>query len=254
MQPIRTALVVLLFCSGALFAKAPATTHYLAPNALNVRALLPGPPAQGSAANQADIDAVLRRQARRTPEQIARAKAEADLSPAAFAPVFGKWFTAEKLPLTFALLKNATEDAEAISGAAKSYWNRPRPPFQDAAIHPAVPVPPNASYPSGHAMRGTLWAAILSQLAPEKAGLLRGRGEQIGEDRIIAGVHFPTDVAGGRTLGQALAKRFLANAEFQHDLARAAVEFATAQPRSPEWFEGEGRTDMPGRFDFPMVW
>jgi hypothetical protein len=232
MNSARIAIALLLFYSGPLFAKAPAAFHYLAPDSLDVKSLLSGPPAPDSPENRADIQAVLSRQKTRTPADIARARSEETLSPAAFADVLGTGFTPDKFPLTFALLNDATTDADSISSAAKQLWHRPRPPLQDHDIHPVVPVPANASYPSGHATRGALWSIILAQLAPELKDRLLARGAQIGQDRIVGGVHFPTDVAAGQKLGRALAKRFLENPKFQTDLERAEAEFASVRPNS----------------------
>jgi membrane-associated phospholipid phosphatase len=245
MHTSRIALALLLFCSGPLFAKAPAAYHYLPPDTINLRAVLPDPPAPGSPANNADLRAVLAYQVLRKPAQVARIDSEEDLTPASFAGVFGPWFTRENLPLTFTLLDNASADARAISASAKDLWRRPRPPLQSRAIHPAGPVPPSGSYPSFHALRGALWAKILAEIEPDLKSRILVRGRQIGEDRVIAGVHFPTDVAAGQKLGFLLADDFLKNPAFQRDLARVRVELATARPRSASWFSKHGRVDDP---------
>ena len=231
MNPARIVLALLLFSSGALFAKAPAAFHYLAPDSVNLQTLLPAPPAPGSPENKADIYGVLLVQQSRTPQDIARARSEETFSPSAFANVLGSWFTPERLPVTFALLQNAAADAEAISAAGKQLWHRPRPPLQDPAIHPVIALPTSPSYPSGHAMRGALWAIILAKLAPELHDRILARGAQIGEDRVIAGVHFPTDRDAGQKLGSVLAARLLGNPAFQRDLARAEAEFSSARPK-----------------------
>lgn len=230
MHSSRIALALLLFCSGTLFAKAPAAFHYLAPDSVSIQSILSGPPSPGSTPDKADLQAVLACQQERTPRDIARARSEEDLSPAAFADVFGKWFTPEKLPLTFGLLTNAGADTEAIGSAAKKLWRRPRPPLQDPDIHPVLKVPASASYPSLHAARGILWALILAKIAPDLQDRILARGRQIGRDRVIGGVHFPTDVAAGQMLGRALAERFLASPRFQQDLKQAQAEFARLYP------------------------
>jgi membrane-associated phospholipid phosphatase len=229
MSPARISLVLLLFLAGPLFAEAPASFHYLPPDSVDVVALLGNPPTPGTRANKVDVQAVLDRQHDRTPFQVARARSEATLTPAAFSDVMGPWFTAENLPITFQLLNDAGSDAETISHAAKSAWARPRPPLQDSAIHPVIDLPASPAYPSGHATRGALWAAILSQLAPDLKAAILFRGVQIGEDRVIAGVHFPTDVSAGRKLGRYIAGFMLANPHFQSDLDRARTEMANAR-------------------------
>jgi hypothetical protein len=230
MNQVRIALVLLLLSPGAAFAKAPKapTWHYLAEESVDVFAAIPGPPDIRSAKNKAEIAAVLERQKTRTAADIARARWEEEPSPADFDPVLGRRFNAVHFPATFALLENAASDAANISESAKKYWGRPRPPLQNLAIHPVVPVPSSASYPSGHAIRGMVWAIILAKLDPAEKAALMARGAQIGDDRIMAGVHFPTDVADGQRLGRFIAAQLLANPRFKRDFRLAKTEFTPA--------------------------
>lgn len=230
MNPARITLALLLLCTAPVFAKAPTQLIYLTPGSVNVETLLPPPPTPGSPANNADIRAVLAHQHSRNAIQVLRARSEVNLSPAAFDDVLGPWFTAANLPHTFTLLNNASHDSEAISQSAKNLWNRPRPPYQDLNVNPVVQVPTTPSYPSGHSTRAALWASILSELAPDAKQTLLARGAQIGQDRVIAGVHFPSDVAAGQLLGHTIAARLLATPKFQHDLAIARPEFNAARP------------------------
>ncbi len=62
----------------------------------------------------------------------------------------------------------------------------------------------------------------------EKATVIFERGKQFGFERLIGGVHYPSDVEAGRITGSVLAAELLRNAAFQADLARAAVEVRTA--------------------------
>jgi hypothetical protein len=224
MKQARIVFALLLILAIPALAKAPAY-HYLAPDSIDLKTYLSGPPAPGSAQNNADIQAVLALQESRTAFQVGRVRSEVNLSPVAFDTVLGTGFNATNFPLTFALLNNAASDAETISAAAKQFWNRPRPPLQNPSIHPTVPVPSSPSYPSGHAMRGALWAIILTKLAPNLHDQLLPCGAGIGRDRIIAGVHFPTDVAAGQELGIVIAHQMMASPAFQRDLAHAKVEF-----------------------------
>ncbi|HEY8965807.1 MAG TPA: phosphatase PAP2 family protein, partial [Candidatus Methylacidiphilales bacterium] len=158
-------------------------------------------------------------------------KAEADLKVEAFAPVLGPWFDTKNpnLALTANLLKKATHDAKIAYNTAKDAYARPRPPLIDSRIVPCIDLPKSAAFPSGHTTVAVSWSLVLAELAPDLRKQLLARGEQIGYDREVAGVHYPTDVEAGKKLGAELGRRFLLNPEFQTELAKAKAEFAEAR-------------------------
>jgi len=106
---------------------------------------------------------------------------------------------------------------------ASIYWvaprtdGRPRPFVNNAEIQPAGERPKSASYPSGNSLLGYTYAIILAEMLPEKHDEIFSKGVDIGDARVIAGVHYPSDVAAGRL---------------------AAVEIASALARSP-LYKGE---------------
>ena len=221
----------LLAFAPVAHAKDASPAHYIDPASINLKALLPDPPADGSPATLKEIDLILQKQQTRKAADIARAEAEAKLKVFVFADVLGPWFSQKNLPSTEALFNNVTDDAHLATESAKKLWNRPRPPLQDKRIQPAVELENTGSYPSGHSTRGILYALILSSLVPDLKEQLLARGAQIGEDRVIAGVHFPSDVAAGHTLGKALYAQFQASPAFQADLAKAKAEIDAVRPK-----------------------
>jgi hypothetical protein len=50
------------------------------------------------------------------------------------------------------------------------------------------------------------------------------RGRLIGDDRYIAGMHYPSDVEAGQKLGEEVAHRLLENRDFKIALDRAKEE------------------------------
>ena len=167
----------------------------------------------------------------RKPEELARIKREVNLNVYLFDDVLGPWFTAKNLPVTAALFERVDATEHPVIVSAKKYWNRPRPPLQDKRVHPAIDLPTNASYPSGHSTVGNLDALILTELAPDLKVQLLARGRQIGYDRVSAGVHFPSDVAAGETLAHDLFARLSANPAFQADLVQAKAEVAAVRAK-----------------------
>src|SRR5205814_9113669 len=86
------------------------------------------------------------------------------------------------------------------------------------------PDPKVRSYPSGHATRGTVWAELLAETYPAQREALLARGRQIGFDRIIAGVHYPSDIYAGRCVGHAVTRCLLANVAFHAELDQVKAE------------------------------
>jgi acid phosphatase (class A) len=198
----------------------------LAPDDFDFKQLLGDPPAAGSPEEKAEIDKLLQMQKDRTDEEIKRCKDEVEVQPFAFSIVLGDWFSAKSLPETDKLLKMATKDAKPIFGAAKAVWNRQRPFLVSDQIHPCVIEEKTASYPSGHATRGIVWATIIAELMPTDKDRIMAYGREIGDDRALAGMHFPSDVIAGQKLGKEIARRLLADPDFQAQLEKAKAECA----------------------------
>ncbi len=235
----RVALVTFFTLALVTCARA-ADLHFIEPSAVDVVSLLPPPPPAGSKEAAAELELVLKAQANRTQAEIEQARAEADLSPAAFQEVLGESFTEGNFPKTYEMLKDAAKDSKSFSNQAKTYFKRPRPGMADAHVQPSIEGESDPSFPSGHATRGMLWALILSELAPDKKDALPKRGQEIGWDRLVAGLHYPSDLYAGRVLGRALAEQMQKDAKFQRRLAAAKVEFQAVQNRTPV-LSGAGR-------------
>lgn len=205
-----------------------AKPKYIHPKDVDWAKILPPPPAAGSDEAKADLAAVLEAQKTRTPEEIARCKAEAPANAFYFKKVLGNWFNAKSLPVTATLMEQALIDANNVSETAKAHYKRPRPYVADSRVHPVLAPEKAASYPSGHAVRGIVWATLLSEMFPEHKDELMAAGKQFGDDRVIAGMHYPSDVAAGQKLGAAIAQKLLDDPAFKADLEKAKDECLSA--------------------------
>jgi acid phosphatase (class A) len=208
---------------------AHAESTFLKPEDVAWDTILTGPPASGSEVEKEEIAKLLEWQNKRTPSDVARCKAEEKPDPFIFSDVLGDKFAEVSLPVTARLLNDAAGDVKVFTKLAKAKWERKRPPYVDDRIKPCVPMEENGSYPSAHATRGVVWSIILGEIFPDKKDQLLARGKLIGEDRVIAGIHFPSDVAAGQSLGQAIAEKMLKDPAFQTALAQAKDECVKAQ-------------------------
>src|SRR5205823_2847867 len=109
------------------------------------------------------------------------------------------------------------------------HFKRLRPYQIDESLSLGKPEP-SFGYPSGHSVRGTVYAMLVAELFPEHKEAILKIGRDIGWNRVIIGKHFPTDIYAGRVLGQAIVRELLATTAFQHDLAEARAEVQAAQP------------------------
>lgn len=227
-----------LLLSLSLFAVAPlraATPQYLPAGVPDAVALLAPPPTPGSLEDRWELEATQRVAAAATPEQLARGTDEVKLTIFHFAPVLGPWFQPGKFSRTEALFAEVEQEAKAVTSVAKKHWQRIRPYHVAPALFPrAIEHEPRTdySYPSGHSTRGTVFAALLAELVPEKRAALIEKGRETGWLRVLGGVHYPSDVFAGRVLGQALTREFLRSEKFRSDLAAARGELAAARERN----------------------
>lgn len=78
----------------------------------------------------------------------------------------------------------------------------------------------DGGFPSGHSAEAMRDAIAMAYVVPERFQEMLARGLELGENRILAGMHSPLDVMGGRILGEAAVAANLA------DPANAALKAA----------------------------
>ncbi|MDR1304956.1 MAG: phosphatase PAP2 family protein [Verrucomicrobiales bacterium] len=201
------------------------SAEYIDAKAFPFATAIQGPPAPDSPAGQAEFAAMLTLQEYRAADDVQRVRADNLLNlHLSFDDVMGDWFVHGRLPLTMKLLRHVVTDIGAVTDLAKKNWNRARPYQQNRDIKPCVGVPGNASYPSGHTTNAFSNALTLADLCPDLKDAILARAERIGRGRVVAGVHFPSDVLDGRALAEAVYREIAATPQFQADLAAAKAE------------------------------
>jgi acid phosphatase (class A) len=196
---------------------------------VNLLDLLPPPPANDSAKTREEVGEILTIQVTRTPEMEARAKADAEENVWRYSDVIDNAkFTKENLPKFSAFFDRIVETEAAVVDPAKDVWKRTRPHLlYPDLIKPVVPLSKSGSYPSGHTTVGTLMGVVLSDMVPEKKAAIMNRAWEFGWNRVIGGIHYPSDIEAGRISGIAIAQTIM-----QHDDYKTEYEAAKAELRS----------------------
>ncbi|HEV2645815.1 MAG TPA: phosphatase PAP2 family protein [Acidobacteriaceae bacterium] len=101
---------------------------------------------------------------------------------------------------------------------------KPRPFVASTQVHPVCEKTASTSYPSGHSMVGTLEALALAQMIPERSPRILHRLDQYMQNRIVCGVHYPSDVVASRIVASSLFGLVAASPAFQKQLASARAE------------------------------
>ena len=225
----RRLLLALALLGAPVWTAAWAADSYLAPGQIDLLRLLPPPPAAESAQAAAEMAEVVALEAARTPARAAQALADMAEGPLdMFGAVLGPALTPERLPLLTALFERVAETEEAATAPVKRAYARLRPYQANAALRPAVPPSRSGSYPSGHATRSRLAAIVLAAMLPERRGALFARAADYAESRVIAGVHFRSDILAGMNAGTAVAAVLFNDPAFAADFAAARQELRDA--------------------------
>ena len=188
-------------------------------------ALTPGPPVPGSELDQQDTEQVLLAQRTRTSAQIQQARAddrEEDIF--IFTSILGPQFNTAELPLTTALSRHLRDVSGIINPPLKLHFARPRPFVATTQVHPVCEKTASNSFPSGHGMVGTLEALALTQMVPERSAEILQRLDQYMHNRLVCGVHYPSDIVASRLIASSLFGLIAASPAFQRELASAQAE------------------------------
>ena len=165
---------------------------------------LPPPPAAGSRAFVEDFIELHQYQNSRTLAECAVAETQVKFNLRdGFGPDTGI-LTDEEVEQSELLAVRVEVEVVPVVTFYKFLYHRPRPYVTDPTLVPCVDLAGSYdwSYPSGHATVGYALSLALAKKYPERRDVILAQGLKIGENRLIGGVHHPSDVAAGRELAK----------------------------------------------------
>jgi acid phosphatase (class A) len=242
--------------------------HTLFGQQVDIVALLPPPPREDSAEQQADLAAVLEAQrAAHANGGIPHALADVQSSCGRFSDALGYDLTSADAARVLSFLDQTARQGSLISVPAKRYWRRTRPYAYSPDVEPLGDMPArrksslgssssggtngqltaeqlraaddlvHSSYPSGHTTFGTLCAILLAEMVPEKRAALFARNLDYDHSRMVVGAHFPTDLEAGRLAGTVAGALMLEDPDVQRELAKARSSLRATLGLPPLYIE-----------------
>lgn len=205
----------------------------------NSLAMLPPPPAPGSAAFAND-EAVRAAAAKLkgTPRwELAAVDAEL-IKPSmlqTFSCALGVPVNQTDTPNLTRLLRRTLTDGSLSTRGAKVHYQRVRPfvAHDEGTCLPSdeESLRKNGSYPSGHTAIGWTQALVLAQVSPANADALFARGLAFGESRVICNAHWQSDIIEGKVVAAATFALLQNNATYRQDVSLAAADVAKAKAK-----------------------
>jgi len=191
---------------------------------------LGAPPADGSATQKAEIVRILAIQSKLSAADKDRIMNEDSVKTRMIIePVLGAAYTKEFYPALFTLLDHAQSDAWRIGDNVQDFWGRTRPWLTDNRVQMLTKKITRPSYPSGHTTTNHVWAHVLAELFPNKRKALFDQAYSIGMNRVKGGVHYPSDIEGGKRLAAMIFAVMKQNPQFKTELAAARAELKAAR-------------------------
>ena len=222
----------------AVHAATPETKGYLSGPLIQALAdAVPPPPVAGSPTDLADKARSARFKTLEDSDRWLLATAHAELRPPLalqhFDCTLGVRLGSATTPNLNRLMQRLFHDSDAAAELAKARALRPRPVGDDPERRPCQRVSEagrkSASYPSGSSTVATVYGEAFAALEPQRATEARRTAHEMGLSRLVCGMHYPSDVAAGETLGKAVFDAASDAPGFEADLAAARTELAAAR-------------------------
>jgi acid phosphatase (class A) len=231
-QPPRTA-------AAAPPGTAPRQTGYLAGAQIpDVARLLGPPPPDGSGTKAGDVATFRATRGLQGSLRWRLAASDADFGPGPmlrdFSCALGVRLDPATAPALGRLLGRLTVDSSNVERSTKAFYRRPRPFVEiggPICVKPDDYLTKSYSYPSGHSTYSWTVALVLDEIAPDRTGAILARARTYGENRVVCGVHYESDVQAGRLAATALFGALQPDPAFRKDIEAARTELARLRSR-----------------------
>ncbi len=216
-------LAIILFAGAPSFAEEPPCPK---PDPLPISVMLLAPPCDDCEETAGELAELLKLQKLRTPDQAKHATDDSERTIGRFLDEIGIQID-DQLPVAGHLFKCIAEAAKDEIRDAKMTFHRTRPyklPHNGLQFLKELKDDDSFSYPSGHATYGTIVGLVVAEMIPEKRGKIIKRIENYGFSRMVAGVHFRSDVYAGQVAGAAITTSLFRNEDFRNAFEKARAE------------------------------
>lgn len=237
--PLKAAALLvpaaLLLSPGQAAAQQRTSLIWLDSSKIDIAKAIGLPPAMNSPEQRQEFEEVLQLTLNRTPEREKAAIADQYQTLNRFLEGMGIDAHLNEHREVRLLLREAQIELGITLLSVRRLTNRTRPfaVWNRVRVKPCPGGRPDGtSFPSGHAATAALYAALLSEAAPEMKDKFEERVASYGESRLICGFHYRSDLAAGEKAGRLVATALLLDRAFRQrfDETRAEIRKSLGLP------------------------
>lgn len=191
---------------------------WLEPGKIDVAKIIGLPPAMNSPEHRKEFEEVLQITLNRTPEREKAAIADQYQTLARFLEGMGIDAHLSEHREVRLLFREANIELGIVLLSVRRMTSRTRPfaMWNKVRVKPCPGGrPEGTSFPAGHAATAALYAALLSDAAPELKDKFAERITSYGESRLVCGFHYASDLVAGEKIGRQVAEALLADRAFR---------------------------------------
>jgi acid phosphatase (class A) len=185
-----------------------------------IKPQFPDYPQKGSSAQSSDEAELRKFQKIRSIEDCKRANSEVIVTLQNF---YGRPYgelTEKQVATLNPFFEEIRNEFGPYIGQLKKGYSRQRPYEYIKDLKPCVSKEASFAYPSGHATLAAFYGLILADLFPDRASQFQDRANVIARDRVIGGVHHPSDIEAGKKFGQMLYAELAKSKRYHEDVEK----------------------------------